>query len=292
MLGSKTTTNALIVGHVTGDRYDGAIVPGGPAYYGARTMAGLGARVSLHTVSGFAPGEVFPDPPAETTGMGVPGARTTIFHNTYDERGALSQRVGGRCAHGVAPIGRGGLPLGPPPPGPRHRRDRRRRLAGRCERSDLVGLGLQGFFRRPGTSEAGGLRTVDADPEAVVELPLERITALFLSEEDLGALGTEELLEVLVARTPAVFLTRGAKGCRVFFNGSVHQVPAFETEAVDPTGAGDTFAAGTTLALATGRHPVEAARLGSAAASVAVEGRGGERSLQDEPGLEPPRAPE
>jgi sugar/nucleoside kinase (ribokinase family) len=46
---------------------------------------------------------------------------------------------------------------------------------------------------------------------------------------------------------------------------------------VDPTGAGDVFAAGYLFAIAGGAEPVEAARLGAAAASIVVEGVGGER---------------
>ena len=45
---------------------------------------------------------------------------------------------------------------------------------------------------------------------------------------------------------------------------------------MDPTGAGDVFAAAMLLALARGDDPVSAARLGAAAASIVVEGRGGE----------------
>ena len=45
---------------------------------------------------------------------------------------------------------------------------------------------------------------------------------------------------------------------------------------MDPTGAGDVFAAAFLLALARGDDPVDAARLGAAAASIVVEGRGGD----------------
>jgi sugar/nucleoside kinase (ribokinase family) len=45
---------------------------------------------------------------------------------------------------------------------------------------------------------------------------------------------------------------------------------------LDPTGAGDVFAAAMLLALAAGQAPADAARLGAAAASIVVEGVGGE----------------
>ena len=48
----------------------------------------------------------------------------------------------------------------------------------------------------------------------------------------------------------------------------------YETTEVDPTGAGDSFAAGFLYGLASGSSPVEAAQLGAAVASVVVEEEG------------------
>jgi len=52
-------------------------------------------------------------------------------------------------------------------------------------------------------------------------------------------------------------------------------VGTYSTDEVDPTGAGDTFAAGFVYGLARGDDPLRAARLGSAAASIVVEAVGG-----------------
>ncbi|MCJ7726809.1 MAG: carbohydrate kinase family protein, partial [Acidimicrobiia bacterium] len=78
-----------------------------------------------------------------------------------------------------------------------------------------------------------------------------------------------------------VFVTRGADGATVI-QGSLHtRVPAPPAEVVDPTGAGDTFC-GTVMAhLASGAHPVEAARHGVAAASRMVEGVGPSLLIED-----------
>ena len=58
--------------------------------------------------------------------------------------------------------------------------------------------------------------------------------------------------------------------------GRTRRVGAYPTREVDPTGAGDVFAAAMLLALSRGADPVDAARHGAAAASVVVEGVGGE----------------
>jgi sugar/nucleoside kinase (ribokinase family) len=54
-------------------------------------------------------------------------------------------------------------------------------------------------------------------------------------------------------------------------NGEVHQVPALPvTPPIDTVGAGDSFLAALTTALAAGANPIEAARLGHFAAAVTI----------------------
>ena len=70
-----------------------------------------------------------------------------------------------------------------------------------------------------------------------------------------------------------VVTTLGARGVRV--GGEV--VPAPEVDEVDPTGAGDTFAAAFTVALLGGAEPVEAARAAVPVAAAAVTRLGARR---------------
>ena len=80
-------------------------------------------------------------------------------------------------------------------------------------------------------------------------------------------------------RASLVVTTLGQGGCDVTTSeGTVHIAP-FEAATVDPTGAGDAFAAALAVALAEGRTPVEAARFANAAGSVAVEVAGAQPSL-------------
>jgi hypothetical protein len=136
-------------------------------------------------------------------------------------------------------------------------------------RARVVGLGVQGLLRRVGS---GG--EVHQPRWAPGPGTLEGVGVAFLGEDDL--VGQDDLVGRLVAAVPVVVLTRAARGCEVYADGCVARVGAFPAREVDPTGAGDAFAAGFLVALAEDADPVEAARLGAAAGSIAVEGVGGE----------------
>ena len=65
--------------------------------------------------------------------------------------------------------------------------------------------------------------------------------------------------------------TLGARGAVVVTATGVESIPAFQTQVVDTTGAGDCFVGALASQLAAGRTPAEAARFASAAASCSVE---------------------
>ncbi|MBM7479107.1 ribokinase [Oerskovia jenensis] len=79
------------------------------------------------------------------------------------------------------------------------------------------------------------------------------------------------LAATLLARVPAVVVTLGGAGCLVVRRGAepVH-VPAPRVDAVDTTGAGDTFCGVLAAALAGGSTLVDAARTASFAGALAV----------------------
>ena len=87
-----------------------------------------------------------------------------------------------------------------------------------------------------------------------------------------------------VEAAAAALVERGIGGCAITCGarGSVVKqgarppvsVPAFETEVVDTTGCGDAFSAGFMRGLSLGRSPEDAARLGSACASLVAQGLG------------------
>jgi len=80
----------------------------------------------------------------------------------------------------------------------------------------------------------------------------------------------------ILARAGALIVTRGENGCTIHQGGKVTAVPAVPPRAiVDPTGVGDAFRGGLLKGLATGSSLEIACRLGSVAATYALEHLGG-----------------
>ncbi len=99
--------------------------------------------------------------------------------------------------------------------------------------------------------------------------------------EGLAGVGSSEndILDFLTKLSPVAVMKCGEEGCLVGEReerGEVvlDRIPAYRVEAVDTTGAGDSFAAGFLFGLLIGRSYAESARLGNAIASqiVTVEG--------------------
>ncbi|HET8538704.1 MAG TPA: PfkB family carbohydrate kinase [Anaeromyxobacter sp.] len=258
--------SVLVCGHVTLDVVGAGRVPGGSAWYAARALAALGVRPLLFTAAG-------PDFPREAL-AGVeaevlPSEATTVFANAYAPDGARSQRV----LHAAAPLDPRRLP-------PAWRGADALLLAPVLGEIDvpafvtaagarLAALGVQGLVREVGPDGAVAPRRWDPDPAA-----LAGVGAAVLGEDDVRGQG--DLVARLAAVVPVVVLTQGVRGCEVLARGRTSRVGVYPTREVDPTGAGDVFAAALLLALARGDDPLDAARLGAAAASVVVEARGGD----------------
>jgi ribokinase len=70
-----------------------------------------------------------------------------------------------------------------------------------------------------------------------------------------------------------VAVTYGSEGCRAYIPGEIFSAPAFQVDAVDVTGAGDTFSAALLFGL---QHmgPRQAVVFASAAAAICVQGIG------------------
>jgi sugar/nucleoside kinase (ribokinase family) len=256
---------ALACGHVTLDRLGGRLEPGGSAWYAARAWHALGARARILTAAGAD----FPREALSGVEAAVaPAERTTRFVNRAAAGGRREQQV-----EAVAP------PLDPALlPAAWRTADvlflspvlgevDLRAFAGEA-RARTIGIGVQGWVRAVGGGGGVTQPRWDFDPSA-----LAGVGTAFLGEDDLEGQG--DLVARLARAVPVVVLTLGPRGCEVIAAGRTRRVAAFSTVEVDPTGAGDVFAAAFLLGLSRGLPPVEAARLGAAAASVIVEGCGG-----------------
>jgi adenosine kinase len=83
--------------------------------------------------------------------------------------------------------------------------------------------------------------------------------------------------DIVSRSASAVIITKGAKGCTLYLKDGVVDVPAVpENNIADPTGVGDAFRGGLLKGLASGKGWVESARIGSVAATYALEHVGGQ----------------
>lgn len=263
---AQARPTVLVVGHVTHDRYGDDIVAGGCAYYGARTHHALGAEVRLVTTVGedFAADRELAALDARVHRAGA----TTTFTNHYGPDGRRVQHAGA-----TAPaITLAQLPA-------TWRACDVLHLAPVMGELDLVGwlgavdarlvvIGVQGWVKG-----AVGADVVQR-PWAVDAEVLAGVDVACVGDEDLRAQG--DLLERLIATVPIVAFTHGRAGCELIVRGHATTIGVHPAREVDPTGAGDTFAAALASGLACGAAPIAAAQLAAAAASIVVEARGGE----------------
>ncbi len=254
----------VAVGHVTLDRVPGTTRLGGAAAFASVTAAMLGFRSGLLTSAA-------PDFPHWGSLEGVEihcleAPRTTEFENLY-EGSERRQRVLAQAAP-LTEASLGSIQ-------PRLREDGAvlycpvvhevQVLLAPLAREGLSGVVPQGYFRR--WSENGIVRPRDWENALEALAPAHLVV---MSEEDHFA--PEEIAEEFPGLAFAV--TKGAKGVRIYSAGDVYDLPSFPAVEVDPTGAGDVFAAAFLVALREKQPVVRAARFASCAASLAVEAPG------------------
>lgn len=89
-----------------------------------------------------------------------------------------------------------------------------------------------------------------------------------------GAADDETGCRMLAEQGKLVVLKQGARGCRIFSRDMELQVPGFTVEEIDPTGAGDSFCAGFTVALLEGMSLDRAGLFANAVGALAVTRKG------------------
>jgi sugar/nucleoside kinase (ribokinase family) len=257
--------SVLVCGNVTLDRTSEGLVPGGPAYYAGQAWRALGARVRVFTAA--APNH----PPTALAGLEVlisPTAHTTLFVNRHGADGARTQRVEA-AAPALAPAA---LPASWRSPDVLHLvpvlNEVDPAAFRAATRPRLTGLCAQGLLRR--VAADGTVLQPPWEPDPAL---LAAVDVVVLGEDDVRGQG--DLVARLARAVPVVAFTLGSRGCEIIVRGHSVHVGVHPAHEVDPTGAGDVFAAGFLMGLARGAEPVEAARLGAAAASFVVEGLGG-----------------
>jgi 1D-myo-inositol 3-kinase len=262
----KQKLKVVTAGHVTNDNYDGRILPGGSAFYCAQVYRQLGASVRLATSVGkdfdcldaFEGLQVFLDEASETTN----------FINTYLDDGRRIQKCIER-ANNVTP---GLLGVDKEDTDILHiapvMGETDLQLWVRSVKAKFVAAGLQGFLRSIDSS--GNVVNKEWNPG---KEELKGVDMVFLSEEDLN--GQVSLIERLRSDIKIVVLTKGRNGSVVYFEDKQINLGVYQTNEVDPTGAGDVYSAGFLYALASGNSLENSAIFGAAISSIIVEGKGG-----------------
>jgi pfkB family carbohydrate kinase len=231
----RGTIEYLLLGHVTVDRLDEQrVVLGGTATYAALTARNMGARVGVHTSAAYEPGLI--DTLGGVLVARIPAEYTTCFVNEYidGKRRQTIESVAEKLTYEQI------LPEWRNPPvvhlGPLNQ-ELDSALVARFPRS-LVGVTPQGWMRAWG--EDGLVHQVDwADAERV----LVKAAAVIISEDDVPH---RSIIDEWAAKAHMLVVTLGDRGCDVYRQGEpepFHSAAFKSANELDPTGAGDVFAA-------------------------------------------------
>jgi len=91
---------------------------------------------------------------------------------------------------------------------------------------------------------------------------------LIVNEDELEQLGTPP---AEIAKKKTVIVTKGTRGSEVFMEGGKNDIGVYLVKTRSPYGAGDTFIGAFLASISKGKGPLDATKIGSAAASFAVE---------------------
>ena len=253
----------VAIGHVTLDRFGESTRPGGSALYAAVTAHRLGLSVGLLTSHGDDfPLEVIP-PKIEV--VSVPAADTTVFEHRHEPSGRVShvRSVASPLTADDVPNDWRGASLGLLAPVV----DEVDPIIATLFTEGAVGAAAQGWVRHV---KPDGLVIPRAWHSA--ERLLQSVQALFLSREDIR--GQEAEVAEWFQRMPVGVLTADRAGALLFVNGERYEVQPRPAREVDPTGAGDVFAATFLIQYQRAGDPWLAAAAATCAGSLAVEGEG------------------
>ena len=253
----------VAIGHVTLDRIGESTRPGGAALFAAVTAHRLGLSVGLLTSHG----DDFPLDliPPKIEVVSIPAADTSRFEHRQD--------VGRRISHVRAvadPLTMADVPddwrgaalilLAPV-------LDEVDPMIATLFTDGAVGAAAQGWLRHTAPDGLVVPRTWRS-PERL----LQSVQALFLSREDIR--GQEDDVVEWFERMPVGVLTADRDGALLFVNGERYEIHPRAAREVDPTGAGDVFAATFLIQYQRDGDPWQAAAAAACAGSLAVEGEG------------------
>jgi sugar/nucleoside kinase (ribokinase family) len=266
----QTAPDYLVIGHIAKDLTpDGRAVPGGTVYYAGLTAQRLGLQAAVATACSASDDHLLDE--LRDAGVWVSAKlspATTTFTNRYDARGTRTQILSAQAS----PISASDLP-------PAWRHSEIVHLGPIAQEltpeflnqlsPKLLGITPQGWIR---SWDSEGRVSHAAQPIPAALQALDANALLVMSREDLGF--DDRNVEAYAALAPITVVTAASEPATIFCTGGPHVVPAFETKALDPTGAGDVFAAALFVYYHETGDLVRAVRFGHAAAALAIRALG------------------
>ena len=251
----------LLIGHVCTDLTPDEPKPGGAVTFASRVAQVLGYRTAVLT-SAAPDYNMKAALPEGVEVVCLPSDRTTTFENVYDAAGNRRQTI-----HAVArQIRAADVPAAflnakivhLAPIADEIHVDVARHFA-----NSLLAATPQGWLR--GWNEDGQVYARYAEHGRELAI---LATAIVASEEDL--ISRDEQIRRALPLAPYIAVTKGSQGCDVYVEGERRSFTPPPVQAVDATGAGDTFATAFFIRLHQTGDPWEAARFANLLAARSV----------------------
>lgn len=254
----------VLIGHLTRDIVPGGYTLGGTVSFSGITARRLGADVTILTRSH--PDDIRHPSLAGIDIINLPSDRTSTFKNSY-QNGARTQYITAIAD----PISVDDVP--------QHLFDADiAQLAPLTQEVDpAIAPRMNGLL---GATPQGWLRAWDDEGRVSpvrwqgARHVLPHLDAIVFSDADL--IGDPTLVAVMVQTVPLVVITKSSAGAIIYVNGEYNKIPPRHAEEVDPTGAGDVFAAAFLMQLHQSGDPLHATYFANVTASMAVEAPGTE----------------
>ena len=255
----------LLIGTVTKDlQSDGTYTNGGTVTYASVMVENLGWQPVVITAADakFTP----PDYLTHVDWHFVPSLYTTTFQNKYDTHGHRQQTIG--------PIGASitaaNIPTDCLQADIIHlcplAQDVETSVISACSNGQMVST-PQGWMRQ---WDENGIVSLGDWSGADQLLP--KLMCSVISIEDIE--GNWEIAQKWAAQTTTLIVTQGDEGCTIFHEGTRQTVPPRPAHPIDPTGAGDVFAAAFFIRFQETGNLWQAGCFANVAASMAIERMG------------------
>ncbi len=257
-----TPPDFLVIGHITKDIKPEGYTLGGTVTYAAVTAHRLGVNAAIVT---SASDDVDLSPLDGIAIHRVPAPHTSTFENIYHggHRTQYLRAVAAKLDCSDVPADWRASPtvlLGP------LTQEVDPNIVD-CFRKSIIGVTPQGWMR---AWDAQG--RVSFTPWDSAGKVLSRANALIYSIEDVHS--DLAFIEMLGRLARIMIVTEGPKGANLYQGGNQAHFPAYPAREVDPTGAGDVFAAAFLIRLQETGDPAQAMLFAAATAAFAVEAPG------------------